>query len=109
MVKKPRFLPAALLALWLVLCTAGFAATDREFKTTPVMRLETRTLVQLLEYFHYSKDAVKSADYPQLISDYMAELDPQRLFFTAEDEPSMPPCGMRMTGGGSNLGWPFAA
>ncbi len=86
MVKKPRFLPATMLALLLALGTAAFAATDREFKTTPVMRLETRTLVQLLEYFHYSKDAVKSADYPQLISDYMAELDPQRLFFTAEDE-----------------------
>jgi carboxyl-terminal processing protease len=85
-VKSPFFRPATLIALLLALFTAGFAATDREFKTTPVMRLETRTLVQLLEYFHYNKDAVKSADYPQLISDYMAELDPQRLFFTAEDE-----------------------
>ncbi len=84
--KSPFFRPATLIALLLALFTAGFAATDREFKTTPVMRLETRTLVQLLEYFHYNKDAVKSADYPQLISDYMAELDPQRLFFTAEDE-----------------------
>ncbi|MBI2497174.1 MAG: carboxy terminal-processing peptidase [Opitutae bacterium] len=50
------------------------------------MRLETRTLVQMLEYFHYNKDAVSSADYPELISDYLKELDPQRLFFTAEDE-----------------------
>ena len=50
------------------------------------MRLETRTLVQMLEYFHYNKDAVTTADYPELISDYLKELDPQRLFFTAEDE-----------------------
>ena len=73
-------------ALALALLTVASAAPDREFKTTPVMRLETRTLVQMLEYFHYNKDAVTAADYPQLITDYMTELDPQRLFFTAEDE-----------------------
>lgn len=50
------------------------------------MRLETRYLVQMLEHFHYSKDAVTTADYPQLITAYMQELDPQRLFFTLGDE-----------------------
>ncbi len=83
----PRRL-APFVALSLALLTPAFAAPDREFTTTPVMRLETRTLVQMLEFFHYNKDAVTAADYPQLISDYMAELDPQRLFFTAEDEQS---------------------
>jgi carboxyl-terminal processing protease len=72
----------------LLLATTAFAATDRELKTTPVMRLETRTLVQMLEYFHYNKDAVTTADYPQLITAYMQELDPQRLFFTLADEQS---------------------
>ncbi|HTL66943.1 MAG TPA: carboxy terminal-processing peptidase [Lacunisphaera sp.] len=82
----PRAFPRAAV-LSLVLFLPAFAATnDQEFKTTPVMRLETRTLVQMLEYFHYNKDAVTPADYPQLISDYMAELDPQRLFFTSSDE-----------------------
>ncbi len=52
------------------------------------MRLETRYLVQMLEHFHYSKDAVTTADYPQLITAYMQELDPQRLFFTLGDEQS---------------------
>ncbi len=52
------------------------------------MRLETRYLVQMLEYFHYNKDAVTTADYPQLITAYMQELDPQRLFFTLGDEQS---------------------
>ncbi len=80
-----RFLPRFAI-LSLALLTAASAAPDREFKTTPVMRLETRTLVQMLEYFHYNKDAVTTADYPELISDYLKELDPQRLFFTAEDE-----------------------
>ena len=84
--KSSRFLRFKFLALSLALLTGALAAPDREFKTTPVMRLETRTLVQMLEYFHYNKDAVTPADYPELISDYMKELDPQRLFFTAEDE-----------------------
>ena len=77
---------ARAIALSLALLTSAFAVPDRDFKTTPVMRLETRTLVQMLEYFHYNKDAVTSSDYPELISDYMKELDPQRLFFTADDE-----------------------
>jgi carboxyl-terminal processing protease len=84
---SPLF-PARILALSLALLTGVFAAPDREFKTTPVMRLETRTLVQMLEYFHYNKDAVTPKDYPELITDYLKELDPQRLFFTAEDEQS---------------------
>lgn len=83
--KFPHFSRSLVLAL--VLVTAVHAAPDRDFKTTPVMKLETRTLVQLLEVYHYNKDAVSAADFPNLISDYMTEgLDPQRLFFTAEDE-----------------------
>ncbi len=78
--------PARLLAVSLALAVVALAAPDREFKTTPVMRYETRTLVQMLESSNYNKDGVTSADYPQLLSDYMAELDPQRLFFTADDE-----------------------
>ena len=84
-----KFLPSSLtkaLLLSLALATAGIAAPDREFKTTPVMRLETRALMQLLEVYHYNKEAVTAANYPQLVSDFLAELDPQRLFFTAEDE-----------------------
>ena len=53
------------------------------------MRLEVRTLVQLLEYYHYNKAAVTSADYPQLVTEYMAELDPQRLFFIGPDEQAL--------------------
>jgi carboxyl-terminal processing protease len=79
-----KFLSSAAL----LLAFAGLlpAAPDRELKTTPLMRLETRTLVQMLEHFHYNKDGVTSADYPQIITAYMQELDPQRLFFTQSDE-----------------------
>jgi carboxyl-terminal processing protease len=80
-------LPALRLLLTLLFVTALHAEPDREFKTSSVMRLETRALVQMLEAYHYNKDAVTPADFPQLITDYMKEgLDPYRLFFTAEDE-----------------------
>ncbi len=87
--KSSPFSPVRHLLFSLILVTAIHAAPDRDFKTTPVMKLETRTLVQLLEVYHYNKDAVTPADFPQLITDYMKEgLDPYRLFFTAEDEKS---------------------
>lgn len=75
-------------ALTLVLSPLSqtFAALDTPLKTTPVMRLETRALVQMLELYHYNKDAMHSGDYPQLITAYMQELDPQRLFFSLADE-----------------------
>lgn len=82
--KFPRLLLS--LALATLVVSRVHAVPDTELKTTPVMRLETRTLVQMLEYFHYNKDAVKSTDYPQLITAYMQELDPQRLFFSLADE-----------------------
>lgn len=85
-VKFPSRFAAKFAVLSLALLVTAFATPDRTFKTTPVMRLETRTLVQMLEYFHYNKDAVSSTDYPELISDYLKELDPQHLFFTAADE-----------------------
>jgi carboxyl-terminal processing protease len=74
------------LGLAVLLGSNAHAIQDTQLKTTPVMRLETRTLVQMLEYFHYNKDAVTSTDYPQLITAYMQELDPQRLFFSLADE-----------------------
>jgi len=82
--RPPFSIPAVILAL--VLAVIAQALPDSNLKTTPVMRLETRTLVQMLEYFHYNKGAVTTADYPQLITAYMQELDPQRLFFNNGDE-----------------------
>lgn len=76
-----RTLPFLLLGV-----PPAWSQVDRSYKTTPLMRLEVQTLVKMLEHYHYNKQAVSSADYPRLISDYMSELDPQRLFFTADDE-----------------------
>ncbi len=79
----------ARIALFLALIPAVFATTDRNYTTNPLMQNEVRTLKQLLTYVHFNRNAVKPADYPQLITDYMALLDPQRLYFTAGDEQSL--------------------
>ena len=59
--------------------------TDRKFSTTQTLALESETLVQLLEQGHYNRDAVKSADYAQVIPDYMGKLDGQHLFYLDTD------------------------
>lgn len=62
------------------------AARDRKpFTTSSTLAAEAQTLVRILEQAHYNRDAVRSADYAQVIPDYMGELDGQRLFFLASD------------------------
>ncbi len=74
-----------LLPLLALAGVSAWAASDRTAKTTQLMRLEVRALVSMLEHYHYNRGAVTAADYPQMIEDYMKGLDPQHLFFTAED------------------------
>lgn len=78
----------ALLAWLLALATAtsSHAATDRKFTSSPTLSTEARTLVNLLEQAHYARDAVRSADYAQVIPSYMGDLDGQRLFFLDTDK-----------------------
>jgi len=78
---------STLLSLALVL--SCFAATDRNYTTTPVMSNEARALVQMLDLYHYNKEALTQSDYTQLISEFMADLDPVHLFFTAQDEQAL--------------------
>ncbi len=87
MLRVPSFLrPAsAILLLALTLVTA-LAATDRKFSTSPTLAREASTFVKLLEQAHYNHDAVRSADYAQVVPDYMAELDGQHLFFLGSDK-----------------------
>jgi carboxyl-terminal processing protease len=62
------------------------AAADKKFSTSPTLAKEASTFVKLLEQAHYNHDAVRSADYAQVIPDYMAELDGQHLFFLNTDK-----------------------
>ena len=65
--------------LSIALSLSAFAATDRNYTTTPVMSQETRALVQMLDLYHYNKDALGQNQYTQLISEFMADLDPTHL------------------------------
>ncbi|HET7537681.1 MAG TPA: tail-specific protease, partial [Candidatus Didemnitutus sp.] len=79
----------SLFLLLALTVSVAFGAPDRNYTTTPLMASETRTLVQMLEYYHYNKDAVHASDYNQLVTDFMDAWDPQRLFFTAQDEQAL--------------------
>jgi carboxyl-terminal processing protease len=80
------FFQALLLA---IIALPSAIAIDRDYATNPLMQNEVRTLKQMLDYVHFNRNAVKSEDFPKLITDYMALLDPQRLYFTAGDEQSL--------------------
>ncbi|MDP2138417.1 MAG: tail-specific protease, partial [Candidatus Didemnitutus sp.] len=84
---SPRSIFRSLL-LFLFLPLA-VSANDRDYSTNPLMQNEVRTLKQMLDYVHFNRNAVKQGDYPKLITDYMALLDPQRLYFTSGDEQSL--------------------
>jgi carboxyl-terminal processing protease len=66
--------------------TATAATTDRKFTTSSTLAKEASTFVKLLEQAHYNHDAVRSADYAQVVPDYMSELDGQHLFFLGSDK-----------------------
>ncbi len=63
----------------------GFAADRKQFSTSTTLAAEASTLTKLLDELHYNHDSVRSADYANVIPDYMAELDGQRLFFLGSD------------------------
>lgn len=87
MLRFPRFrrvlVSVAVLALAF---TATAATTDRKFTTSSTLAKEASTFVKLLETLHYNHDAVRSADYAQVVPDYMTELDGQHLFFLGSDK-----------------------
>jgi carboxyl-terminal processing protease len=76
-------------SLWLVaalVLASAFAASDRKFSTSEPLRLEIRQLVTLLEQVHYNRDSVRPAGYSEVLTDYMSDLDSQRLFFLGSDK-----------------------
>jgi carboxyl-terminal processing protease len=68
-------------------------AETKRFNPTPALQrtlqFEASALVKNLEKFHYNRGSVKSADYAQVIPNYMGDglggLDRQHLFFLAGD------------------------
>lgn len=82
-----QLLTGVLLALFLPFAShAETAPRDRAFRSSATLTKEVSQFVRLLEEVHYNRDAVKPKAYADLLSDYMAELDGQRLFFLASDK-----------------------
>jgi carboxyl-terminal processing protease len=74
------------VVLALAAATSWAASGDRKaFSTSPILANEANTLTKLLDELHYNHDAVRSADYANVVPDYMEELDGQRLFFLGSD------------------------
>ena len=70
----------------LLLATTALGLTDRKFTASPTISAEVSTMVKMLEQWHYNRDAVRSSDYAEVIPDYMASLDGQKLFFLNSDK-----------------------
>ncbi len=85
---SPLFYRIAVPLLLIVTLSVASAATDQKFSTPPTLAREASTFVKLLEQAHYNHDAVRSADYAQVVPDYMTELDGQHLFFLGTDKAS---------------------
>ncbi len=78
-----------LIALIVLTCVAPLlrsAPDAAKFETTPQLKIEASTLIQLLQQYHYNRDAISAADYAEVIPDYMAALDGQHLFFLEGDK-----------------------
>lgn len=87
MMRLPLLRRARVAAIVLGLaCASAVFAADKKFTTSPTLAKEASTFVKLLEQAHYNHDAVRSADYAQVIPDYMTELDGQHLFFLNTDK-----------------------
>jgi len=83
--RSPRqfFTLIVLASMAPVLRAAPDAAT---FEASQQLKIEASTLIQLLQQYHYNRDAVSAASYAEVIPDYMAALDGQHLFFLDSDK-----------------------
>jgi carboxyl-terminal processing protease len=81
---------AAAAALALAFLATGRALPERNFQTSRTLATEVSTMVELLEQVNFNHEAVnrepKDKLGADLLHDYMAELDPNRLFFLATDQ-----------------------
>jgi carboxyl-terminal processing protease len=83
----PRLSRHACFALISILFMAGACAEqESRFRAPPLLDIEARTLIKLLEEVHYNRDAVKTSNYAEVIPDYLTSLDGQRLFFLETDK-----------------------
>ncbi|MFA5057259.1 MAG: carboxy terminal-processing peptidase, partial [Opitutaceae bacterium] len=81
---------AAGAVVFLAVLATSRALPERNFETSRALAAEVSTTVELLEQVHFNHEAVNSLPKSELgqnlIHDYMADLDGQRLFFLATDQ-----------------------
>jgi len=59
---------------------------DRVFTAAPGFDREASTFADLIEKYHYNRNAVKPADYANVIPDFMTMWDGQHIFFLQTDK-----------------------
>jgi carboxyl-terminal processing protease len=77
---------ACFALLPLLFITAACAEQESRFRAPPLLDIEARTLIKLMEEVHYNRDAVTSSSYAEVIPDYLTALDGQHLFFLETDK-----------------------
>lgn len=82
--------PLLVVGVIFAAAVAARALPERNFETTRARQEEVKTMVEMLEQANFNRIAVNNQSRPDLgkdlLHDYMADLDPQRLFFLATDE-----------------------
>ncbi|OHE82658.1 MAG: tail-specific protease [Verrucomicrobia bacterium RIFCSPLOWO2_12_FULL_64_8] len=86
----PRLRLVGRAVLFFAVLTAGRALPERNFEASRSLAAEVTTMVELLEDYHFNRQQVDRLPKPaigqNLIKDFMAELDGQRLFLLATDQ-----------------------
>ncbi len=83
---KPLFLAPALAASLLLTSLFGEEATEnKSFEYTQAMMKETKTVVFLLENYHFENKFIGQNEASQLLEDFMEDLDYNHVFFLQED------------------------
>ncbi|HTX65890.1 MAG TPA: carboxy terminal-processing peptidase [Opitutaceae bacterium] len=82
--------PVAVAALSLAFLATGRALPERNFETSHTLATEVSTMVELLEQVNFNHESVNREPKDKLggdlIHDYMADLDPNRMFFLTTDQ-----------------------
>ncbi len=84
-VLRPLLSAFLLVAVSATLALGAVSGDRKQFSTSKSLSEEAAALTKLLDEMHYNHDAVRSADYVDVVKDYMGDLDSQRLFFLGSD------------------------
>jgi carboxyl-terminal processing protease len=85
MTRIQSFLSFGVALLSFTLASPLPAAPVRDLAPAPAMADEARLLIQLLETVHYANQPLSEDSAEQLLTNYMGDLDFQRLYFSSAD------------------------